>query len=124
MPRTATFGEFFRQLRIQRRETLRGFCRRNGLDAGNMSKLERGRLRPPQSHEKLEQYAAALGIPEGSDDWYMFFDLAYVAAGRIPPALLTDEQVMARLPLVFRTLNKKRVDDDELERLIDLIRRS
>ena len=119
-----TFGSFFKQLRVNQRRTLREFCLEHGLDPGNLSRLERDRQPPPQSREKLEQYARALGIQEGGDDWYEFFDLAAVGAGRIPDALLSDEGVVARLPLVFRTLRQQRVDGDQLDELIELIRRS
>jgi len=124
MVKGASFGDFFRALRVEREETLRQFCLKNGFDAGNISRLERGRLPPPRSREKLDEYAKGLGLEEGSDDWYKFFDLAAISAGRIPPAILSDEEVVARLPLVFRTLANRQVDGDELDRLIELIRRS
>jgi transcriptional regulator with XRE-family HTH domain len=124
MAKRANFGELFKELRIRKGDSLREFCLKNGFDAGNISKLERGRLPPPHAREKLEQYARALSLAEGSDEWYEFFDLAHIGAGRIPPALLNDSEVMARLPLVLRTLQNQQVDGEELERLIDLIRRS
>ena len=37
----ATFGEFFKQKRIVLGMTLRQFCAENGLDPGNISKIER-----------------------------------------------------------------------------------
>ena len=119
-----TFGRFFKQLRVKQGKTLREFCAEHGFDPGNLSKLERDRQSPPQSRTKLEEYANALGIQEGSDDWYEFFDLAALAAGRIPSSVLSDEEVVARLPLVFRTLRKQQVDGDRLDELIELIRRT
>jgi transcriptional regulator with XRE-family HTH domain len=118
-----TFGGFFRRMRERSGKSLRQFCLENGFDAGNISKLERDRLQPPQSQEKLEEYATALGIVRGSDEWYEFFDLAHIGAGRIPPALLADKEVAARLPLVFRTLRRQPIDGDDVEDLIELIRR-
>ena len=53
---------------------LREFCRRNGFDAGNVSRLERGVLPPPKSEEVLESYAQALKLrPE---DWQTLEALA------------------------------------------------
>ena len=124
MVAASSFGELFKRLRIQKGETLREFCVKHGFDPGNISRLERGRLPPPQAREKLEQYAEALEVREGSDEWYEFFDLAYISAGRIPPALMGDAEVLARLPLVLRTLKNEQVDSAELDRLITLIRRS
>jgi len=118
------FGNHFKSLRIKKGMTLRNFCQTCGLDAGNMSKLERGMIAPPKSREVLEKYAACLDIKEGSDDWYTFFDLAAVCSGQIPPELMSDEKLVAKLPLIFRTLRGQDVPEDQLEDLAELISRS
>ena len=51
------FGEFFKESRIKRNFTLREFCNKFGYDPGNISKIERGLLKPPGRREKLEKYA-------------------------------------------------------------------
>ena len=66
MPKAA-FGAFFKELRIKQEMTLRQFCDAHGYDAGNISKLERGLLSPPESEEKLTDYARALKIRRGPD---------------------------------------------------------
>lgn len=62
------FGDFFSAKRKALQKTLREFCRENGFDAGNISKLERGLLKPPKRKEKRLQYASAFDIKKGSDD--------------------------------------------------------
>ncbi len=119
-----TFGGFFKEKRIGLGKTLRGFCLENGFDPGNMSKLERGRLPAPQSREKLEQYANALRLKLGSDDWYQFFDLAAVESGRIPPEILSDEDMLDKLPILFRTLRGQKVPKDKLDELLDKLKRA
>ena len=104
MATNARFGEFFKKRRIALGVTLREFCRRNGLDPGNISRLERGLLAPPQGRELLEQYARLLDLKKGSDDWYTFFDLAAAETGRIPPEILEDQDLLEKLPILFRTL--------------------
>jgi transcriptional regulator with XRE-family HTH domain len=116
------FGRFFKQKRRELGLSLRAFCRENGLDPGNLSKLERGVLAPPEGREKLEAYAAMLGLEEGTDAWFEFFDLAAAARGRIPDRLLKEERVVRALPILYRTLRKDKPDRDEVERLMDLIR--
>src|SRR3990172_1550667 len=103
-----TFGEFFKQKRIALKKTLRQFCAENKLDPGNISRLERGIMPPPQGSDKLEEYARYLQIKKGTDDWYKFFDLARIEAGRIPDELLRDEAVVASLPILFRTLRSQK----------------
>jgi transcriptional regulator with XRE-family HTH domain len=116
------FGEFFKARRIAIKKTLRQFCIENGLDPGNISKLERRLLPPPQSREKLEEYASYLKIKKGSDDWYTFFDLAAAETGRIPEDIMTKEKIEDKLPILFRTLRGQKVSDENLEKLIKILR--
>jgi len=117
------FGNYFKGLRIKRRLTLRQFCEKFGFDAGNISKLERGLLPPPQSREKLEQYAQALGLKKGSTTWYEFFDLAAASRGQIPEEILANDKLVAKLPVLFRTLRGERVPEEKLDELIEAIRK-
>ena len=123
MPKSP-FGSFFKELRIRQEMTLRQFCNAHGYDPGNISKLERGLLPPPESDAKLTDYAKALRIRRGSDAWYQFFDLARAARGKLPPELLRKRDVVARLPLLFRTLRGQKVSEQELNELIEMIRRA
>ena len=113
---SALFGEHFKKKRLEMRKTLRQFCLENGLDPGNISKIERGILPPPQSREKLAHYAKCLGIAEGSDEWSEFFDIARTDAGRIPEELLADKNIVAKLPLVFRTIKGQKLTGEQLEK--------
>jgi transcriptional regulator with XRE-family HTH domain len=119
-----TFGAYFKELRVARKLTLRQFCEAHGYDPGNISKLERGMLPPPESEVKLTEYAKALKIRRGSDAWYEFFDLARAARGKLPPEVLRKRDVVARLPLLFRTLRGQKVSNQKLNELIEMIRRA
>jgi transcriptional regulator with XRE-family HTH domain len=119
-----SFGEFFKQRRIVLRKTLRQFCQENRLDPGNISKLERGLLPPPQDRSKLEEYAKCLRIKEGSDDYYTFFDLARISAGQIPEDVLADSVVADKLPILFRTLRGQKVSEEKLKELVEIIKRA
>ena len=124
MTREVSFGRFFKKIREKRGISLRKFCNENGLDPGNISKLERGILQPPQSREKLEEYARYLQIPKGRDEWYEFFDLASAEAGRVPPDIMKDAELVKRLPLFFRTIRGQKVPKEELKELAEIIRRA
>jgi transcriptional regulator with XRE-family HTH domain len=119
-----TFGEFFKQKRISLGKTLRQFCLENELDPGNISKIERGKMAPPQSEEKLKAYAQSLSIKFGSEDWQTFKDLASLGAGKIPDDLQNEQELLARLPVFFRTLRDKKFTEEELKELIRKIRES
>lgn len=121
---TNAFGNLMKKLRVDKGLTLREFCLANGFDPGNYSRLERGLFPPPQKEELLEKYAAALGLKRGSDEWLEFFDLAATSRGEIPKDLLADEELLDKLPLVFRTLRGSALSPEKLDDLIDTIRRS
>ena len=124
MPIKLTFGEFFKQKRTSLKKTLRQFCAGNKLDPGNISKLERGLMPPPQGSDKLEEYASYLHIKKGTDDWYKFFDLAHISSGRIPEELLNNAKVVTSLPILFRTLSGKKISKKKLDALVELIRKA
>ena len=118
------FGEAFKKRRIELGLTLRRFCRRNELDAGNISKLERGVVAPPRDRQRLEQYAAMLDLDDGSAARREFVDLGCVCAGRIPEGVMSDEELVKNLPLVFRTVSGRKPTREQLERLVDTIRKA
>lgn len=122
--RATTFGAYFKQMRIAGGSTLREFCAQNGFDPGNISRIERDRLPPPRGEELLRRYAEALGIRPGSDEWFEFFDRAAADAGRIPSDILSDEEVVAKLPAVFRTLRGRKLSKADLQRLVEMVRRA
>lgn len=119
-----SFGEYFKERRIAAGMTLRAFCAKHGFDPGNISKLERGVFPPPESEQKLAEYAKALGLQRGSDEWYEFFDRAAAERGRVPVDLLDDEAILGKLPVLFRTLRGAKVDDVHLDEFIERIRRT
>ncbi len=119
---STSFGDFFKRRRRELGLTLREFCRVNGFDPGNVSKIERGILAPPQTKEKRLDYAKALGIEEGSDDWLDFCDLASMSAGKIPADIATDKNLLNALPVLFRTARSNDIDEDTLRKLIESIR--
>lgn len=117
----STFGEAFKAHRLNLQMSLRQFCQANGLDAANISKLERGLL-PPPKNEKLRAYAEALKLVEGTDAWYEFFDLAAAAKGEFPRDL-TDKELLAQLPALFRTMRGNAPSDEQLEHVVKLLRK-
>lgn len=121
---SAAFGKLLKTLRMKKGLTLREFCLTNGIDPGNYSRLERGLFPPPQKEELLEKYATALGLQRGSDEWLEFFDVAATSRGEIPHDLLSDEEVVGKLPILFRTLRASPIPVDKLDDLVEKIRRS
>ncbi len=118
------FSAMLKRIRTERGLTMREFCLRSGFDPGNYSRLERGLYPPPQNRELLERYAAALGIKRGSDEWLELFDLAAAERGEIPADLMSDKEVVDKLPVLFRTMRGKQLSPEQLDELVERIRRS
>lgn len=118
-----SFGSLLKQLRKETGQTLRDFCLSNGFDPGNFSRMERGRFPPPQRSDLLEKYALALGLKRGTDGWVQFFDVAAASRGALPEDLLSDEQLLAKLPVLFRTLRGSPVPSEKLDELIERVRK-
>ncbi len=117
------FGDFIKERRIEKGISLREFCKRTEIDASNWSKVERGLLAPPQDEEKLKKIAQVLNIRPGSPLWREMKDKANIDAGIIPEDILSDEKVLNSLPLFFRTIRSEKPTPEELDRLIDIIRK-
>ena len=119
-----TFGQFIKQLRRDQGVSLRRFCEKHGLDPGNQSKMERDLKAPPISPQHRIQLAQRLGLRPNSEEWQMFFDLADIAAGRMPRELLDDPELASKLPLVFRSLRGEKLSEEQLREVAALLQRS
>lgn len=118
------FGDFVRERRQKGGDTLRTFCMKHGFDPGNISKLERGILNAPESHEKRERLASALGLRENSKEWGEFMDLATASQIESEVGEGLDSALVKKLPVFFRTLKRKRVTAEQLDDLIERIKKS
>ena len=118
------FGDYFKELRIKKGLTLRQFCEKYEFDPGNISKLERGLFPAPHSEEKMEDYAKALGVKKGSDEWIEFFDLAAVSNKDLGMTRLKNEQLIEKLPVLFRTLDNKELTEEKLDKILELIKKA
>jgi len=117
------FGEFIKEKRINKGIGLREFCKRMEIDASNWSKVERGLLAPPQDEEKLRKIARMLDVKIGSPIWKEMKDKANIDAGIIPEDILSDEKVLDSLPLFFRTIRSEKPTPEDLDKLIDMIKK-
>ncbi len=119
-----SFGELLKGLRIKQEMTLREACKNADYDPSNWSKIERSVLPAPSNKGTLERWAKMLKIKKNTEKWREFFDLAELSQGRIPKDILQDEKILNFLPAFFRTIRGQKPDEDDLTRLIDLIKKT
>jgi transcriptional regulator with XRE-family HTH domain len=117
----STFGAMVRALREARRIGFSEMVRRTGLDAGNYSKMERGLMPAPKDISKLAKVQAALELSEDSFEWRELLRLADLSRGDIPRSILTDKQLVGKLPALFRQLDEGPLADTEVEALIQKV---
>ena len=81
-------------------------------------------LPPPKDEAILIEWAGQLGLKPGTPDWFKFFDSAAVDAGRIPDYILADKSLVEKLPVFLRTLSGQKPSKEDLENLLEIIRKS
>ena len=118
------FHDFFKSLRQAKGLTLRQFCLDSGYDTANISKLERGLMKPPSDEDKLRKLAKALGIKKGSEEYNTFFNLAAAARKTFKITKLTTEEVLAKLPVLFRAVDREDLTEKDLDAMIEVVRKA
>ncbi|HUJ10748.1 MAG TPA: hypothetical protein VL171_12035 [Verrucomicrobiae bacterium] len=117
-----SFGNLVKDLRIAQKKTLRQFCLDHGHDPSNWSKIERDINPPPRDKKTLERWAKQLGLKADTPEWQNFIDLADVARGEIPKHVMSDEELVKKLPVLFRTVRGAELTEKQLDDLIQKIR--
>ena len=117
------FGEFVKTRRLEAGLSLREFCKLAELDPSNWSKIERGLFPATANRDILGTIAKIVKLKKGSDHWSTFFDLAYISQQRIPDDVYKDEDVVSALPVFFRTVRGEKPSEEELDKLIALLKR-
>jgi len=118
-----SFGELHRKLREEKQLTLRKYSQLIGQDPGNISRIERGVASPPQNEKVLITMANALELKENSVLWKDFFNLAAIGAGRIPKEILSNKELSNCLPVLLRTLTGRKITEQKMNELLDLIKK-
>mgnify|MGYP001564977895 FL=1 len=117
-----SFGQLAKQLRIGQKKTLRQFCQEHGPDPSNWSKIERDVNRPPRDEKTLVRWAKQLGLLPQTEEWKDFMCQADISRGRIPMEILSDENLVRKLPVFFRTMRGAELTEAQLEDLIRKVR--
>lgn len=121
-PMINVFGDFIKNKRIELRLGLRDFCIRANVDPSNWSKIERGIMPPPIERKTLLKFAACLGIGVGTKDWKNLEDYAHISKGKIPDYVISDSELVKKLPIFWRGKNGIKPTKKELEEMIEVMR--
>lgn len=116
------FGDLVRELRLAQGLSLRKFCELAQIDASNWSKIERGRLTLSYERSELEQIANILKLEKGTTNYQKFFDSAVIASRKIPDYVYSDQEVLSALPVFFRAAHGDRPTEEEMQKIIELLK--
>jgi transcriptional regulator with XRE-family HTH domain len=116
------FGGFIRTTRLQNGIIARDAALNSGILPSNFSKLEHGVLNPPADGNKQKQLAKAVGIMPQTPEAAKFFDLAGKANRAVPVDLADVISEDDARPLLLRTIGNKRLTEDQIKRLIEIVR--
>lgn len=118
------FGDFFRQKRLNLKLTLRSFCERYGFDPAYISRLENNVIKPPREDSKLQALAISLQLKKETEEWVIFFDLAYTANEEISKDIKKAiPDLNSLLPAFLRTSNNKKISGEKAKELIDFLKK-
>ncbi len=115
------FGDKLKELRIQKRLTLRDCAAILAVDASNWSKFERNVTPAPKDIEILESWAEFFELT--GDAKGTFFDLAALSRKQLPEDIADDARVMQALPAFFRAVRDKELEGDKLKEFIEDLRK-
>ena len=115
------FSNLVKDLRLEKRLTLREFCQQLGIDPSNWSKVERGINPPPSDVGFLEKLADFFGLVHEKKQ--EFFDSAAVGRNELPPDLAEDALFTQALPAFFRAYRDHELSEEQLLSLADDIRK-
>ncbi len=116
------FGKLFKELRLNGGYTLRSYCRTFKKDPAYISRLERGKVPPPSDPDEIETLALSHSLKENTDEWDNFFTLATVSSGKIPDEIMSDEDILDKLPILLRTIQGQTLSEEKLKKLVELIK--
>ena len=114
------FGQTLKRLRLESGFGLRAFAELIDMPPSNLSALEHGRRAAPAEPERLREVAEALGLREGSIEWDEFFDAAR-KSGELP-ADVRHLAGRALVPALLRTIDNRKLSDDEIADLIEEVK--
>jgi transcriptional regulator with XRE-family HTH domain len=110
------FGEFVKRRRLKKKMGLRVFAAKIGEDAGNWCRVETGKFAAPSDINILNKIAKELDIKD--EEKGRFFDLAAKdSTEKIPADIRRQVAENEVVPILFRTIDKKKLSKEKLREL-------
>lgn len=114
------FGVYVKGERLRKKMGLRLFAVSIGEDAGNWCKIEQGKLQAPGNITVLNKICTVLELTGKKRD--QFLDLAAeCSTSKVPADIKHQIEENEIVPILFRTIDKKRLSKKQLKDLVKRI---
>lgn len=115
------FGEFIKSRRLKMKMGLRVFASKIGEDPGNWCRIEKGHFSAPSDIKLLNKIAKVLNLSEGEKE--KLFDIAAKESHeKVPADIRRQLKENEIVPILFRTIDKKKLTKEQLKKLIERIK--
>ena len=115
------FGALMKRMRLSKKMGLRVFADKINEDPGNWCRIEQGRFLPPTDIKVLNKICEVLELTTKEEE--EIFDLAAKESKeKIPADIRSQIQENEIIPILFRTIDKKKLSKEQLKKLIDRIK--
>jgi len=113
---TQTFGDYLRDLRVQRDISMRTLAKELNMDVGNLSKIENGKMKPPMKERFIEDISDILKLSK--DEKEKLIDISSHESGEYPRDIKEMLKEHSYIPVLLRTISNKKLSDEEIRKLI------
>ena len=114
------FGMIIKEKRLKLKMGLRTFASKIEEDPGNWSRVENGKFPAPGDIKILKKICQVLGI-EGDDKEKLYDIAAKDSRENIPADIKHQIKENEIVPILFRTIDKKKLSKDQLKKLVKRI---
>ena len=115
------FGVLIKKKRLEKKMGLRVFADKIGEDPGNWCRIEQGKFPPTTDIKILDKICQVLELTDGEKD--IIFDIAArESKEKIPADIKHQIEENSIIPILFRTIDKKKLTKEQLKKLIERIR--
>ena len=119
----ARFGECLKEIRLEAGFGLRSFSQAISMDAGNLSRLERGKHRPPKGGVFYEDVAHVLNLNAKDQRIQRLRDLAMEERlSEVSTEVSSYAREVELVPLLLRTISDKKLSKDQIHELVEEIK--
>jgi transcriptional regulator with XRE-family HTH domain len=113
-------GARLRNIRNEKRISLRQMAKTTGLDVGYLSRIETGKLLPAKNDSFYNIVGKALNLTD--KEQLEIRHMGDLEIGKIPTDIQLKDCDMEYIPILLRTIHNKQLNEDQYRQLTEFIK--